>query len=151
MHSSSHFCWTLRSGVLSHGCGPLPDQVQQWPSRSHLGMFLAVPSMSDTISVVLRHAVAGVVLSWVWSFVWSTPPLFGWGTFELEGVKTSCAPKWHSRDVGDMSYMIIFFFLCFALPFSVVMVSYSRLLWTLRQVSNKGCAHHVFLLIVLKT
>ncbi|XP_006785899.1 parapinopsin a [Neolamprologus brichardi] len=83
-----------------------------------------------------RHAVAGVVLSWVWSFVWSTPPLFGWGTFELEGVRTSCAPKWHSRDVGDMSYMIIFFFLCFALPFSVVMVSYSRLLWTLRQVTK---------------
>lgn len=40
--------------------------------------------------------------------------------------------------------MIIFFFLCFALPFSVVMVSYSRLLWTLRQVSNKEAAHTLY-------
>ncbi|XP_047460859.1 parapinopsin-like [Mugil cephalus] len=83
-----------------------------------------------------RHAVAGVVLSWVWSFVWNTPPLFGWGSFELEGIKTSCAPNWYSRDVGNMSYIIIYFFLCFALPFSVIMVSYSRLLWTLRQVTK---------------
>ncbi|XP_068996164.1 parapinopsin a [Embiotoca jacksoni] len=83
-----------------------------------------------------RHAAAGVVLSWVWSFVWNTPPLFGWGSFELEGVKTSCAPNWYSRDVGNMSYIIIYFFLCFAVPFSIIMVSYSQLLWTLRQVTK---------------
>ncbi|CAJ1085069.1 parapinopsin-like [Xyrichtys novacula] len=83
-----------------------------------------------------RHAVAGVALSWVWSFVWNTPPLFGWGSYELEGVQTSCAPNWYSRDVGNMSYIVIYFFLCFVVPFSVIMVSYSRLLWTLRQVTK---------------
>ncbi|XP_037336562.2 parapinopsin-like [Pungitius pungitius] len=83
-----------------------------------------------------RHAVAGVVLSWVWSFVWNTPPLFGWGSYELEGVKISCAPNWYSRDPGNMSYITIYFLLCFAVPFSVIMVSYSRLLWTLRQVTK---------------
>ncbi|XP_029910756.1 parapinopsin a [Myripristis murdjan] len=83
-----------------------------------------------------RHAVCGVVLSWVWSFVWNTPPLFGWGSFELEGVQTSCAPNWYSRDMGNMSYIIIYFLSCFAVPFSIIMVSYSRLLWTLRQVTK---------------
>ncbi|XP_051913234.1 parapinopsin-like [Hippocampus zosterae] len=83
-----------------------------------------------------RHAIAGVVLSWVWSFVWNTPPLFGWGSFELEGIKTSCAPNWYSRDAGNMSYMIIYFSLCFAVPFSIIMASYLRLLWTLRQVTK---------------
>ncbi|XP_061664233.1 parapinopsin-like [Syngnathoides biaculeatus] len=83
-----------------------------------------------------RHAIAGVVLSWVWSFVWNTPPLFGWGSFELEGIKTSCAPNWYSRDAGSMSYIVIYFLLCFAVPFSIIMVSYMRLLWTLRQVSK---------------
>ncbi|XP_074498842.1 parapinopsin a [Sebastes fasciatus] len=92
-----------------------------------------------------RHAVAGVVLSWVWSFVWNTPPLFGWGSYELEGVKTSCAPNWSSRDVGNMSYIIIYFSLCFAVPFSIITVSYLRLLWTLRKVSdvNAGSTNRV--------
>uniref|UniRef100_A0A8C2XES1 Rhodopsin n=1 Tax=Cyclopterus lumpus TaxID=8103 RepID=A0A8C2XES1_CYCLU len=89
------------------------------------------------------HAVAGVVLSWVWSFVWNTPPLFGWGSYELEGVKTSCSPNWYSRDTGNMSYIIMYFFLCFALPFSVIIVSYSRLLWTLHQVSEGGSTTRV--------
>uniref|UniRef100_A0A3P8WPB4 Parapinopsin a n=1 Tax=Cynoglossus semilaevis TaxID=244447 RepID=A0A3P8WPB4_CYNSE len=83
-----------------------------------------------------RHAVAGVVLSWVWSFIWNTPPLFGWGSFELEGLELSCAPNWYSRDYGNMSYIVIYFFLCFAVPFSIIMVSYARLLWTLRQVTK---------------
>ncbi|CAB1458109.1 unnamed protein product [Pleuronectes platessa] len=83
-----------------------------------------------------RHAVAGVVLSWVWSFVWNTPPLFGWGSYELEGIKVSCAPNWYSRDVGNMSYILMYFSLCFAIPFSIITVSYSRLLWTLRQVTK---------------
>nr|XP_057941753.1 parapinopsin-like [Doryrhamphus excisus] len=83
-----------------------------------------------------RHAIAGVVLSWVWSFVWNTPPLFGWGSYDLEGVKTSCAPNWYSRDPGNMSYIVIYFFICFAVPFSIIMASYTRLLWTLRQVSK---------------
>ncbi|XP_070695544.1 parapinopsin a [Pempheris klunzingeri] len=83
-----------------------------------------------------RHAVAGVVLSWAWSFVWNTPPLFGWGSYELEGVKVSCAPNWYSRDVGNMSYIITYFFVCFAVPFSIILASYLRLLWTLRQVTK---------------
>ncbi|KAM6977809.1 parapinopsin a [Aplochiton taeniatus] len=83
-----------------------------------------------------RHAVGGVVLSWVWSFVWNTPPLFGWGSYDLEGVLTSCAPNWYSREAGNMSYILLYFLLCFAVPFSVIMFSYSRLLWTLRQVSK---------------
>ncbi|XP_042348450.1 parapinopsin a [Plectropomus leopardus] len=83
-----------------------------------------------------RHAVAGVVLSWLWSFVWNTPPLFGWGSYELEGVNISCAPNWYNRDVGNMSYIIMYFLLCFAVPFSIIMVSYLRLLWTLHQVTK---------------
>ncbi|XP_041802194.1 parapinopsin a [Chelmon rostratus] len=83
-----------------------------------------------------RHAVAGVALSWVWSFVWNTPPLFGWGSYELEGVNTSCAPNWHGRDAGNMSYIIIYLFFCFAVPLSIITVSYSQLLWTLRQVTK---------------
>ncbi len=107
----------------------------------HNQYFGCSTSNVTNISADLRHAVAGVVLSWVWSFVWNTPPLFGWGSYKLEGVKISCAPNWSSRDVGNMSYIIIYFVFCFSVPFSIIMVSYSRLLWTLRQVSSVNVGH----------
>lgn len=80
------------------------------------------------------HAVLGVAISWAWSLIWNTPPLFGWGAYALEGVRTSCGPDWHSRQPGNVSYIICYFLLCFAIPFALIVVSYTWLLWTLRQV-----------------
>ncbi|XP_059904991.1 parapinopsin-like [Gadus macrocephalus] len=98
--------------------------------------YMVVCRPMGAVKFQTRHAVGGVVLSWLWSFLWNTPPLFGWGSFQLEGVKTSCAPDWFSRNSGNMSYIAIYFLLCFALPFSVILLSYCRLLRTLRQVSR---------------
>lgn len=40
-----------------------------------------------------------------------------------------------------MSYIVIYLLFCFAVPFTVITVSYSRLLWTLRQVSHEKVPH----------
>uniref|UniRef100_A0A673IZS0 Parapinopsin-like n=1 Tax=Sinocyclocheilus rhinocerous TaxID=307959 RepID=A0A673IZS0_9TELE len=82
-----------------------------------------------SVTFQTRHAVAGAVIAWVWSFLWNTPSLFGWGSYELEGVQTSCAPDWYSRNLANVSYIMCYFLLCFALPFSVIVISYTRLLF----------------------
>ncbi|CAL8337146.1 unnamed protein product [Lota lota] len=87
----------------------------------------------------MKHAAAGVALSWLWSLGWNLPPLFGWGRYELEGVGTSCAPDWHSRDPSTISYILCYLCLCFAVPFALIVASYGKLLWTLHQVSRKVC------------
>ncbi|XP_015246089.1 PREDICTED: parapinopsin-like [Cyprinodon variegatus] len=86
-----------------------------------------------------RHAVGGIVLSWLWSFTWNLPPLVGWGKYELEGVGTSCAPDWHNTDPNNVSYIIAYFAVCFAFPFTLILISYAKLLWTLHQVSKMTC------------
>ncbi|KAL1264937.1 hypothetical protein QQF64_002964 [Cirrhinus molitorella] len=94
-----------------------------------------------TITFQTRHAAAGLAVSWLWSLIWNTPPLFGWGSYQLEGVGTSCGPDWQSRDLQNVSYIICYFSLCFAVPFVIIVVSYSWLLYTLRQVARVGgCA-----------
>lgn len=81
-----------------------------------------------------KHAVAGIALAWLWSLTWNLPPLFGWGRYELEGVRTSCAPDWHNRDPHNVSYILAYFAVCFAIPFTLILASYSKLVWTLHQV-----------------
>ncbi|CAK6973767.1 parapinopsin-like [Scomber scombrus] len=83
-----------------------------------------------------QHAVGGIALSWLWSLTWNLPPLFGWGRYELEGVGTSCAPDWHNRDPHNVSYILAYFAVCFAVPFAIILASYTKLMWTLHQVSN---------------
>uniref|UniRef100_A0A8C2J587 Parapinopsin-like n=1 Tax=Cyprinus carpio TaxID=7962 RepID=A0A8C2J587_CYPCA len=94
-----------------------------------------------TITFQAKHAAGGLAFSWLWSLIWNTPPLFGWGSYQLEGVGTSCGPDWQSRDLKNVSYIICYFSLCFAVPFVIIVVSYSWLLYTLRQVAKVGgCA-----------
>ncbi|XP_018967793.2 parapinopsin b [Cyprinus carpio] len=91
-----------------------------------------------TITFQTKHAAGGLLLSWLWSLVWNSPPLFGWGSYQLEGAGTSCGPDWQSRDLRNVSYIICYFSLCFAVPFVIIVVSYSWLLYTLRQVAKVG-------------
>ncbi|XP_010736993.3 parapinopsin [Larimichthys crocea] len=86
-----------------------------------------------------KHAVGGIALSWLWSLTWNLPPLFGWGRYELEGVGTSCAPDWHTRDPHHVSYILAYFAVCFAVPFTVILASYTKLMWTLHRVSKMAC------------
>ncbi|XP_071349974.1 parapinopsin-like [Trachinotus anak] len=86
-----------------------------------------------------KHAVGGIAVSWLWSLTWNIPPLFGWGRYELEGVGTSCAPDWQNRDPHNVSYILAYFAVCFAVPFAIILASYTKLMWTLRQVSKMAC------------
>uniref|UniRef100_A0AAY4EEA6 G-protein coupled receptors family 1 profile domain-containing protein n=1 Tax=Denticeps clupeoides TaxID=299321 RepID=A0AAY4EEA6_9TELE len=99
-----------------------------------LDRYVVVCRPLGTVTFQTKHAMAGVAASWVWSFIWNTPPLFGWGGYELEGVQTSCGPDWYSRDLGTRSFIICYFLFCFAIPFSTIVVSYTSLLHKLRQV-----------------
>ncbi|AWP02792.1 putative parapinopsin-like isoform 5 [Scophthalmus maximus] len=83
-----------------------------------------------------KHAAGGIFLCWLWSLTWNLPPLFGWGRYELEGVGTSCAPDWHNRDPHNVSYILAYFAVCFAVPFAIILISYTKLIWTLHQVSK---------------
>ncbi|KAI4827409.1 hypothetical protein KUCAC02_030804 [Chaenocephalus aceratus] len=59
--------------------------------------------------------------------------------YELEGVGTSCAPDWHSQDPHNVSYILAYFAVCFAVPFFLILASYSKLMWRLHKVSKMAC------------
>lgn len=84
-----------------------------------------------------QHALGGITLSWLWSLTWNLPPLFGWGRYELEGVGTSCAPDWQSREPHNVSYVLAYFAVCFAAPFALILASYAKLMWTLHKVRHR--------------
>uniref|UniRef100_A0A670I4G2 G-protein coupled receptors family 1 profile domain-containing protein n=1 Tax=Podarcis muralis TaxID=64176 RepID=A0A670I4G2_PODMU len=91
-----------------------------------------------TLTFTTRKAMIGVAASWVWSLVWNTPPLFGWGGYQMEGVMTSCAPDWYNSDPINVSYIVCYFLFCFTIPFAAILVSYGYLLWTLLGVAQRG-------------
>ncbi|XP_020508054.1 vertebrate ancient opsin-like [Labrus bergylta] len=78
----------------------------------------------------------GITLSWVYSLIWTMPPLFGWSSYGLEGPGTTCSVDWSAKTANNISYIICLFVFCLIVPFVVIVFSYGKLLCAIRQVSG---------------
>ncbi|KAJ7316742.1 hypothetical protein JRQ81_002904 [Phrynocephalus forsythii] len=85
-----------------------------------------------------KHALLALLLVWFWSTMWTLPPLFGWSSYVTEGIASSCAPAWHRGDWKSRSYHLSLFVCCFLVPFTLIFLSYGKLLCTLRKVAKSG-------------
>ncbi|XP_048360956.1 parapinopsin-like [Sphaerodactylus townsendi] len=102
-----------------------------------------------------KKAWMGIFVSWIYSLIWTLPPLFGWSSYGPEGPGTTCSVNWHSRDANNVSYIICLFLFCLVIPFCVIVYCYGKLLCVIKQVSGikKGVArtreHHVLIMVVV--
>ncbi|XP_042303413.1 parapinopsin-like [Sceloporus undulatus] len=85
-----------------------------------------------------RHAVLALLFIWLWSVMWTIPPLFGWSSYDLESIASNCALAWHRKDWKSRSYHLSLFFCSFLVPFILISLSYGKLIFTLRKVAKNG-------------
>ncbi|XP_038574508.1 vertebrate ancient opsin-like [Micropterus salmoides] len=78
----------------------------------------------------------GIALSWVYSLIWTLPPLFGWSRYGPEGPGTTCSVDWTAKTTNNISYIISLFVFCLIVPFLVIVFCYGKLLCAIRQVSG---------------
>lgn len=83
-----------------------------------------------------RKPLLAVGGSWLYSLLWTVPPLLGWSSYGLEGAGTGCSVSWTTRTLLSHSYIICLFIFCLLLPVSLMVYCYSRLLCVVRQVSR---------------
>uniref|UniRef100_A0A8C6T8B8 Opsin 7, group member b n=1 Tax=Neogobius melanostomus TaxID=47308 RepID=A0A8C6T8B8_9GOBI len=75
--------------------------------------------------------VAGV---WCYAGVFAVGPLSGWGQYGAEPYGTACCIDWHapSEKSSAMSYIVCLFFFCYIVPCTVIFLSYTFILMTVR-------------------
>ncbi|KAM8838687.1 teleost multiple tissue opsin a [Synchiropus picturatus] len=95
---------------------------------------MMAPTEADSSNY--RKISLGITLSWVYSLVWTVPPLFGWNRYGPEGPGTTCSVDWTARSANYVSYIICLFIFCLIVPFMVIVFSYGKLLYAIRQVSG---------------
>ncbi|MBN3276061.1 OPN3 protein, partial [Polyodon spathula] len=74
--------------------------------------------------------------SWLYSLVWTVPPLLGWSSYGPEGAGTSCSVSWTSKSHESVSYITCLFIFCLAVPVLVMGYCYGRILYTVKQVGK---------------
>ncbi|XP_014828728.1 PREDICTED: pinopsin-like isoform X1 [Poecilia mexicana] len=93
---------------------------------------MMTPTMADGRD--FRPALAGICFSWLYSVAWTVPPLLGWSRYGPEGPGTTCSVDWKTQTPNNVSYIVSLFTFCLALPFAVIVYSYGKLLFAIRQV-----------------
>ncbi|KAM4559908.1 opsin-3-like [Odontesthes bonariensis] len=83
-----------------------------------------------------RKPLLAVGGSWLYSLLWTLPPLLGWSSYGLEGAGTSCSVTWTERSARSHSYIICLFVFCLGLPVLVMVYCYGRLLYAVKQVGR---------------
>lgn len=97
---------------------------------------MMAPTKADSSNY--RQVYFGISLSWVYSLVWTLPPLFGWSQYGPEGPGTTCSVNWTAKTANNISYIVCLFVFCLAVPFLVIVFCYGKLLCTIKQVSQQG-------------
>ncbi|XP_016295759.1 teleost multiple tissue opsin a [Sinocyclocheilus anshuiensis] len=101
-----------------------------------------------------KKVAGGVVMSWVYSLIWTLPPLFGWSRYGPEGHGTTCSVDWTTKTANNISYIICLFIFCLIVPFLVIVFCYGKLLHAIKQVSgvnkpmSRKRAHRVLLMVI---
>ncbi|XP_022619733.1 pinopsin-like [Seriola dumerili] len=83
-----------------------------------------------------RRPLLAVGGSWLYSVVWTVPPLLGWSSYGLEGAGTSCSVTWTERTSRSHSYIVCLFVFCLGLPVLVMVYCYGCLLHAVKQVGR---------------
>ncbi|XP_063742332.1 opsin-3-like [Eleginops maclovinus] len=96
---------------------------------------MVAPTEADSSNY--RKISQGIVLSWVYSLVWTLPPLFGWSKYGPEGPGTTCSVDWTAKTANSISYIICLFLFCLIGPFLVMVFCYGKLLCAIRQFDRQ--------------
>ncbi|KAF3861084.1 hypothetical protein F7725_001339 [Dissostichus mawsoni] len=90
------------------------------------------------------HARLLVVGVWCYASVFAVGPLAQWGHYSAEPYGTACCIDWKAPnyELSALSYIVCLFLFCYALPCTVIFLSYTFILLTVRG-SRQAVQQHV--------
>jgi len=83
-----------------------------------------------------KKALIFSMLLWCYSFFWSLMPVFGWSSFVQEGIGTSCAVDWRSKEASDVSFALCLMVACFLLPVAIIIYCYYKCYRAMHQLAE---------------
>lgn len=76
------------------------------------------------------------ITSWVYGFIFASPPFYGWGDYVLEGYGRSCSFNYISNSLGDMTFMIFLMIGGFVAPSLIISLSYGKAYWQMIELTK---------------
>ncbi|XP_042602673.1 opsin-5-like [Cyprinus carpio] len=91
-----------------------------------------------------EHGRLLIACAWAYALVFACSPLANWGQYGPEPYGTACCIDWawSNHDSVARSYTSMLFIACYLLPCGIIIVSYTRILLTVRE-SRRAVEQHI--------
>ncbi|XP_051511763.1 opsin-5-like [Myxocyprinus asiaticus] len=91
-----------------------------------------------------EHGRVLIACAWAYALVFACSPLAHWGEYGPEPYGTACCIDWawSNHDSIARSYITVLFIACYLLPCGIIIVSYTRILLTVRE-SRRAVEQHI--------
>ncbi|XP_055042289.2 opsin 7, group member a [Misgurnus anguillicaudatus] len=91
-----------------------------------------------------EHGRVLIACAWAYALVFACSPLAYWGQYGPEPYGTACCIDWglSNHDSIARSYITVLFIACYLLPCTIIIISYTRILLTVRD-SRRAVEQHV--------
>uniref|UniRef100_T1D132 Opsin n=1 Tax=Dendrocoelum lacteum TaxID=27895 RepID=T1D132_9PLAT len=83
-------------------------------------------------ALTMKRAIVMVVLAWVYSFIWASPPFWGYGSYVPEGFQTSCTFDYLTQSKGNIIFNIGMYICNFLLPVTIIIFCYYQIVKAVR-------------------
>ena len=80
-----------------------------------------------------KRAFFMIVGVWLWSLLWSCPPIFGWGAYIPEGFQVSCTFDYLTRTDNNRSFVFCLYICGFCVPLLIILVCYALIVRAVRK------------------
>ena len=79
-----------------------------------------------------KRAFFMIVGVWLWSLLWSVPPVFGWGAYIPEGFQVSCTFDYLTQTDNNRSFVMCLYLCGFVVPLLIILVCYAFIIKAVR-------------------
>ncbi|CAF1008978.1 unnamed protein product [Adineta ricciae] len=85
--------------------------------------YFVVSRSFATTTITPKRSYILIFCAYLIAFLWALMPLFGWSTYDYEGIGASCSIKWEDRSLNVVSYNITILIFVYLIPVIIMIIA----------------------------
>ena len=98
--------------------------------------WIAIAHPLEHNKITYKVQIGCVLFCYLQGLLWAGFPLFGWSSYDMEGILTSCSVQWQDRSTSVWTYNVLMFVFVLFVPVTAMFFSNFKLYLTVRFLSK---------------
>ncbi|XP_067654375.1 rhodopsin, G0-coupled-like [Haliotis asinina] len=99
--------------------------------------FISVCMPGDVHRLTRSVTIKVIIFLWLYSLLWTVPPLLGWSAYTYEPFGTSCSIDWDDKESGAVAYTWCLIIYCYIVHILIIAYCYYKIAMKAKEVHSR--------------